>query len=86
MAELDALVAGDMTVVWYSSLPFDMLLYIFRLSPFYFCDDFWMNANACIFSVVTYLAFSMSVDSSVSHMINEPFVILISDINVPDSC
>ena len=74
---------ADVMVVGYQSLTFDMLFSILRLSPLYLRDDFWMNAIACIFSVATPLAFSMSIESSVSHVLDGPFIILSSETIAP---
>ena len=76
---------ADVTVVEYSSFPFDILFTILHRSLSYLSDACWMNTIACIFSITHSLGFSLSVESAVSQLIFELFVILSSDIIVPSS-
>ena len=70
---------NNINIVEYLPLPFDILFSVLILSPLYQSDECWMIVIACIFTVVNSLSFFMSAESAVSHMIVDPFVILISD-------
>ena len=76
---------ADVTVVGYSSLPFDMLFSISRRSPSYGRAECCMKTISYIFSVATSLDFSISSELLVSHVMSELFLIVSTDIIVPSS-